>query len=268
MTTQTADPLAPLTGAGITTEDITASADAHRQAEEDAAGRAERDRAEAEELLARARAEADRIIGEAEAAASPLSAAAAIAGKEAAELAERVQGLGRAAAATVNAVAAEARVTALEDEREDLSGKHAALAGRLAELAAEARELAPQLAAALEAGALDEMSSLRNRMDSIRDVEGALRAQQAPILGRLAAIGDGELSPIWPQKELYQARQDASHAQRSARDALNMAFPDRAEAVADRLVAERREAERYRFEFRDAEAARQRAMEPRTFVRL
>jgi hypothetical protein len=239
MTTQTTPAPAPLSGNDITAGDVTASAAAHRQAAGDAAGRAARDRAEAEQLLAAARAEAARIIGEAEAAARPLTDAAAIADRDSAELTVRAQWLGSAAAEAVKAEEADARAKALEDERADLSGRQAELGRRLATLAAERRDLEPQLGAARDSGDLDAMTSIRNRLDSIRDLEATLQAQRAPLIGRVAEIGDGtETLATHPLLQalppLARARQDARQARYTLRRILNDAFPDRPEAVADK----------------------------------
>lgn len=231
MTTQAADPLAPLTGE-VTAGDITAAAEAHLRAAEGRQQDAERDQAEGDELLAAARAEAERIIGEAEAAARPLAEAAALAGREAAGLAERARQLGYAAALAVKAEAQQAAVRALEDERDELTAKAADLGRRLAELDAERRAAETELAAAREDADLERMTSLRNRTGSIGDLADTLRAQRAPLLARLDAIGDGEMSPVWPQKPLAEARRVADS--RSVRDALNWIFPDRPEAVHDR----------------------------------
>ncbi|HZR53631.1 MAG TPA: hypothetical protein VFB06_29505 [Streptosporangiaceae bacterium] len=231
VTTTEADPVAPLTGA-VTADDITAAAEAHRRAAEGRQEDAERDQIEAEELLAAARAHAERIVGEAEAAARPLAEAAALARREAAALAERARQLGSAAALAVKAEAQQAAVRALEDERDELAAKAAGLASRLAELDTERRAAETELTAAREEADLERMTSLRNRIGSIGDLAGTLRAQRAPLLARLDAIGDGEMSPIWPQKLLAEARRVADS--RSVRDALNQAFPDRPEAVRDR----------------------------------
>ena len=122
------------------------------------------------------------------------------------------------------------------------------------------RELEPQLAAALDVGALDLIASLRSRLDSIGAFVAALRAQLAPVGARLAALGDGIMSPIWPQKLLTEARRVADMDRRRVTEALNFALPERPEAIAakerdyeqlmDRMTSDRLATER-------AERARQ-----------
>lgn len=238
MTTDTTSQLKPLTDAA-TAEEITAAIGAHRQAEEAARESAARDREEAEGLLAAAQAEAARIIGEAEAAARPLSEAAKLAEREAGALAERATRLGSALAAATRAEAGQAAADALEEERAELAAKIADLGNRLAALDGERREAETALAAARDDADLEAMTSPRNRLDSIRDLAGALSRQQAPLAARLAEIGDGHetfathplLRALPP---LAQARQDAAGGRRTVRDALNWAWPDRPEAVRDR----------------------------------
>jgi hypothetical protein len=86
------------------------------------------------------------------------------------------------------------------------------------------------------------------------------------MLARLEAIGDGEMSPIWPQKELAEARRVAHGIRSQAASALNYALPTRPEAVAarerqheqllDRAEADQRAAERHAAQY----------TQPRTFV--
>jgi hypothetical protein len=267
------DPVITVLTGEPTAEDVAVAAGRHRRAAALATERAERDRAEAEQLLEDAQREAARIIAAAEAEARPLITSAGDAEKEASALAERAQRLVNAATAAVNAEAAAARVQALEDERADLAVKQADLGGRLAELAEQKRELEPQLAAATDSADLDLMTGLRNRLDSIGVLEGALRAQQAPLAARLAEIGAGDetfathpLLKVLPL--LAKARQAAASDQSSVRTALNLAFPERPEAAADAAREEFRltiEAQRGRIA---EEAAAQRKPQPRAVVHL
>jgi len=88
----------------------------------------------------------------------------------------------------------------------------------------------------------------------------ALRAQLAPVGARLDALGDGIMSPIWPQKLLTEARRVADMDRRRVTEALNFALPERPEAIAakerdyeqlmDRMTSDRLATER-------AERARQ-----------
>jgi hypothetical protein len=255
-------------------EDIAAAAGCHRRAAALATESAERDRAEAEQLLEDAQREAARIIDGAKAEALPLVTSAGDAEMEAAELAERAERLVNAATAAVNAEAAAARVQALEDERAELAAQAAELDGRLAELAGRKRDLEPQLAAATDCADLDLMTGLRNKLDSIGVLEETLRTRRAPLLARVAEIGAGDetfathpLLKVLPL--LAKARQAAASGQSSVRTALNLAFPERPEAVADAAREEFRltiEAQRGRIA--EEAAAQRKPPPPRAVVHL
>jgi hypothetical protein len=224
-----------------TPEEIAAAAGRFRRASELARDRAERDRAAAESILETARAEADQIIADAKAKAGPLTETATGAEQAATAIDKRARMLSMAADRAAKADASAARVEALEDERETLTELDTELGSRRRALGTELRDLEAQLAVARDAADLDAMTGLRNRIDSIRDVEAALDAQQRRTAGRLQAIGDGEQSPIWPQKELREARRIADIDQHAVRGALNGAFPERPEAVADAKIAHERQ---------------------------
>jgi hypothetical protein len=240
----------PLTDAA-TADDITAAADRDRKAAAAARERAGQDSAEAEQLLEEARREAAAIIAAAEELAHPLTTSAAAGMKQAELLAGRAQQLGKAAALASKAEASEARAQALRDERDELAAAQSEIGRRIAPLAAERRDLEARLAAATESADLDLMTSLRGRLDSVHALTDALRAQQAPLLARLAGIGVGDETfsthPLLQQlPPLAEARRLAGMDRRAVREALNNAFPDRPEAVADagrlheHLVAEAR----------------------------
>lgn len=262
----TTDTTTPLTDAA-TVADITAAAEHRRRAAAAAAERGDRDRAEAETLMARAREEAARIIGEAEASARPLTNAADVAEREAAALAGRAQRLDRAAGFAAQAEASAARVSALEAERDDLAAKQADLGRRLAELAAERRGKETDLAAARDNGDLDLITTLRTRLDAIADLEGTLQARQARLAVRLGAIGDGEVGPVWPQKELAEAPRVAGIDQRRVRASLNEAQPERQEAVADAASQHQQLLDHLAAERGAAERARQAPPRRQTFLR-
>lgn len=249
-----------------TAADITAAAERDRQAAAAAAGRGDLARSEAEALMARAREDAARIIAEAEAAARPLTKAADAADNEAAALAGRAHRLDRAAGFAAQAGASAARVKTLEAERDDLAAKHADLGGRLAELAAERRGKEAALATARDDADLDLITALRTRLDAIADLEGTLRARQAQLTARLDAIGDGEMSPIWPQRELAEARRVAGMDRRQVRAMLNDAWPERPEAVADAARQHEQLLEYAASEQRAAERARQAPRRRQTFL--
>lgn len=273
MTTKTPDALAPLTGNEITAEDAAESAEAHRQAAGEAAGLADDGTAEAERIMTEARERAAVIMAAAEDAARVLAKSADQARRQAGALEERTRFLGAATAGLTAEAGAEARADALEAEREQLAADVTELDGKLGGLAAERGQLDAQMTEARESGDLDALAALRSRDSAAAEVAASLTAQRGAGLARFAEIGDGTetfgthplLTKLPP---LSKAREDAEHARRSVRDALNMAFPERPEAVVDRAKAERAERERYRARSWEAEQARQRAMEPRTFVRL
>jgi hypothetical protein len=81
------------------------------------------------------------------------------------------------------------------------------------------------------------MTSARGRIASVADGMDALAAQRAPLLARIEAIGTGETRPGEPEGELAAALRAAESARRSARQALNMTFPDRPEAADDARAA-------------------------------
>jgi hypothetical protein len=221
---------------------------------------AAKNRGRAQELMGTAQAKADAIIREAETEARKLGDEADRSERTAHDLDEYAQRLDRAAAMAVKAEASEALVQALEDERDALARKQTEIGGRQAEEFARVRELEPQLAAALDVGDLDLIASLRSRLDSIGAFVAALRAQLAPVGARLDALGDGIMSPIWPQKLLTEARRVADMDRRRVTEALNFALPERPEAIAakerdyeqlmDRMTSDRLATER-------AERARQ-----------
>jgi hypothetical protein len=219
-----------------------------------AASRAERDQAEYDARMDAVREKAARMIADEEAQARPLAETAAKASVAAGELGETRKLLHTAGGFAAKAEAVEAAVRALEAERDDLAGREADIGRQLAGLAAEKSDLEPKLANALDSDDRGLITQLRNDLDSISAQEDKRRAQQAPLLARLADIGDGEMSPIWPQKELAEARRVAHGHRRQAASALDYALPGRPEAVAareraheqllDRMESEQRAADR------------------------
>lgn len=252
-------------------KDIAAAAGRHRRSAALTAERAGRDRAEAEQLLENARTEAARIIAAAEAEARPLITSAGDAEKEAAALAERAGRLVNAATAAVNAEAARDHLQALLDERDELAGKHAEIASRLTGLATDRQKAETDLAGAREDADLEQMTTLRNRIDSIGSLAEDLRGKQSTMAARLAELGTGaetaDNHPI-PLPLIAQARQAAGQGRRSVREGLNYAWPDRPEAITDARLAHQRELEEYADRADAERAARQRATQPRTFVNL
>ena len=255
----------------ITDEEATAetigAAAAKMAAEAQAAAEsAAEDRAAAEAILDDARERIAEITREAGARMAPLTASADAAERKSGQLAGTVQTLRRAADYAVKAEASAAAARALEEERAGLAATLAGLGGRLAELAAERGQAAAQLEAATQSADLDDMTERRNRIGSIDDLAAALTAQQAPLQARLEAIGDGSFSPLWPQKELYEAQKVAGWHRRTVREVLNDAFPDRPEAVAAAKGAAQQRRDLALSEAIAAERAEKARRAPRTFV--
>lgn len=215
-------------------DEIAVLGEAQHQAAAELGRQAERDEAAAAEILAAARAEAARIMAAGEAQAAPCTAAATAAREQAATRSECGQRLARTAGIAAEAEAADARVAALEAERDTLAEERAQIAASLAEQANRRRDLDLQLTAALAGTDDDLLVMLKGRLDGIGAREEHLRGRLAPVVARLDEIGDGQMSPIWPQKELAEARRVADPGRRSVRAALNHAQPGRPEAVADR----------------------------------
>lgn len=238
-------------------EEIAAARDQHHQRGTDLEELADREQAMAGEIRAALQEEIARITAEAQAEAAPHDALAAAASKVAGAEVECALRLGNAARIASDYEAKKAIVQALEDERDELEQRRVALSGRLAEHAAQQLELEPQLAAAIEDADLALVTKLRGDLDGIRAMEEAVRGQLAPVTARLAEIGDGEMSPLWPQKELAEARRRRGAPGGELPRALNFALPDRPEAAVDRAreherliaqVGQEREAERRRQE--------------------
>lgn len=256
-----------------TAAEIAAAVDRFRRGAELAQERAASDQATAETLLEDARREAARIIADAEAQARPFIESGADATKEAADLTERGEYLARAAVLAAKAEDAEGRVQDLEDERADLTARHADLGQRMAVRASERQEAEAALATAEENEDIDGASATRGRIASIDGIIETLRGKQTLLQERLDAIGDGTetfsnrpLLKVMPL--LARTREEARNTRRDTRESLNMAYPSRPQAVEDRLELERAQTERYNREWREAEAAREQAAQPRTFIRL
>lgn len=231
-----------------------------------AASRAERDQAEYDTRMEAAREEAARLIAEREREYRARAESAAEARQLAESLAETPKLLRAAADYAAKAEAAEAAVQALEAERDGLVATEAEISGELADLAAEKRDLEPQAAAALGGTDRALITRLRNELDSIGAQEDTRRTQLAPVLARLEEIGDGEMSPIWPQKALAEARRVAHGARSTAASALNHALPDRPEAVAAARRAHEQLLDRAAADQRAAARQAAQYAQPRTFV--
>jgi hypothetical protein len=233
-----------------------------------AAERAERDQAEYDARMDAVREKAARMIADEEAQARPLADTAAKASRAAGQFGETQKLLRTAADRATKAEAAEAAVRVLEAERDELIRRLDDLGQRRSERAAESRDLEAQLAAATEAAEADTVTNVRNKLESTRAIDAGLAGRQSAAQARLEEIGDGEMSPIWPQKALAEARRVAHGARSQAADTLNHALPGRAEAVAARERAHDRLIDRMLSErIADERQAAQRA-QPRQIVHL
>lgn len=214
------------------------------------------------------REKAARMIADEEAQARPLAETAARASAATAHLAETLRLLRTAAGFATKAEEAEATVRTLEAERDDLTGRLEDLGRRRGERAAELRDLEARLAAATEGEDAATMTEVRNKLESARAIDAGLGARQSEAQARLEEIGDGEMSPIWPQKELAEARRVAHGARSQAASALNAAMPDRPEAVAARDRAHEQLLDRMESEQRTAERQAAQRAQPRQSVHL
>lgn len=201
----------------------------------EAAGRrtgAHQARAEAGTLVEAARAQAARLVADAEAQARQLDAEACAADRQAAALEETA---GRWAAVDElggRAREADERALLLAAEAEDVTAQDEALARRVAELGEEREETTRRLAAAREAGDVDQVGSLRARLAAVDEVAGVLAGQRGPLQARLQAIGTAD-----GIGELAGELKTAARLRGEQRRLLNELQPDRIEALADELEA-------------------------------
>lgn len=192
---------------------------------------AEQARGEREAAVALAQQEAARLVAEAQQKAAKLWNRASDADREAEKLEERASYVRRVEQLHAEIPAAERAVVDLAQEADGLREQVEALDGRLAELGAERRDTDGQLAAAAEAGDVDEVVTARTRLAAVDDVTAALQRQRAALTGRLQAIGkpDGD-------GELNKAAARWQRLQHEHRKFLNKLDPSRPEAQADRLM--------------------------------
>ena len=203
----------------------------HADAAEAAAADAE---ARAQQIDAEARAEIERITRETQAETNRLRWTVARSARDDAGK-HRDRGAYLADAAGRKAQAAEAvqRGLDLAQEREGLAERAEELEGRLGELDASQRGLEQRLAGAREAGDAAAITSLRGEIAGHAEAREVLAGQLAGTRARMDAIGTdagtGELFDA-----LNAARRDTAEARRL----VNLAYPERPEAVADRSQAE------------------------------
>ena len=226
------EPCGPLTD-GATAEEIAAKAEAEAAAAaeileqvRELRDKDEADHAETERQIEGIRAARARRAATFEAAVRPRE-------RSAEDHGQRSERLRIAARIATDDEAKDALVQVLEDKRAELAGKQTEISERLAELSARRRDAEPQLAAALDSDDDDLIAELRTKLDTIGVREERLRAQLAPVVAGLDEIGDGEMSHIWPQKPLAEARRLADPGRRNLRRAINFAQPERPEAIAD-----------------------------------
>lgn len=121
----------------------------------------------------------------------------------------------------------------LAAERETLAGRVATWNARIAELAADRQHLEGQLGAARDAGDAAAITSLRGRLGGVEEASVSLSAQRDAARSRMDAIGTDD-----GQGELFRALSAVRRDMAEYRKMINLAFPERQEAQADRLAAD------------------------------
>jgi chromosome segregation ATPase len=194
---------------------------------------AAQDRTGAQERVTTAREQAAALIKAEETAAHSAAQEAAAAERRAGKLDETVGFVAEAVARQAAAEEAADLASTLVAEQEDLGARIEGLDVRLTRLGEEQQEVTSQLEASRQAGDVDAITSLRARLAAIGDAHTALSGQRETAQQRLDAIDDGQ-----DRGELHDALRAGKRHTATARNLLNLAYPDRAEAVADRAATE------------------------------
>jgi colicin import membrane protein len=215
------------------TEDLAAEAERLRTEAQQIRERAAQERAEAQERVTKAREQAAELIKAEETAAHSMTQDAAAEERRAGKIEETAGFIAEAVARKAASEEAADRADALVDEQEDIAARIDGLDARLVRLGEEQQEVAAQLEASRQAADVDAITSLRTRIAAIDDAQTALTGQRETAQQRLDAIGTGQ-----ERGELYDALQAGRRHATTARNMLNLAYPDRFEAVADRAAAE------------------------------
>jgi len=187
-------------------------------------------RAEADAMLSTARAQAAKLVADAEARARELTSTASATEGEATKAHTRASGFAHAHLLRGTITEADRQAAELTAETETLTAKADGITGRLDELGVQREDTGVQLAAAREAGDIDQVAELRRRLDATDEVVTVLTGQrEVPLARRVAitAVGSGELA---------QVRQRAKVAQAELREVLNILDPERPEAQQDRFL--------------------------------
>lgn len=220
----------PETDSGTVPGDLTAAAGRLRQKAAGLRESAARHREEARAGLAEAEREAAGIIARAKDAAVALRDGASAAERQAGTLEEKARYVAEADRQWVLSEEALERARALQAEREDLAARAKEVDVTLARLGEERQHLAGQHAAAVKAAEVAAVATLRSHLGASDEAVAAHAGQRQSLLARSAAIGDGQ-----ERGELHAALSDAQRHAAATRKALNEAYPDRPEAVHDRL---------------------------------
>lgn len=222
-------------------DDLTAAAEQFRQAAHERRERASRARGESAARVSAVEQENARRLAEVKAADLATAADATADERTAAQLEERARYLTHAVAEHTQASEQLQLATDLEAERDRLTEQDAELTAKLAELTAARDRMAGQLAAARQDADLNAaraaVKELRAQIATDEDIAAGLTSDQVAVRTRLAAIGDG--STNFPGALLKALNAAKAHTAR-ARAAINAAYPDSPQAVADRAVAELR----------------------------
>src|SRR5487761_1482581 len=218
-------------------DDLTAAAEQFRQAAHERRERASRARGESAARVSAVEQENARRLAEVKAADLATAADATADERTAAQLEERARYLTHAVAEHTQASEQLQLATDLEAERDRLTEQDA----KLAVLTAARDRMAGQLAAARQDADLNAaraaVKELRAQIATDVDIAAGLTSDQVAVRTRLAAIGDG--STNFPGALLKALNAAKAHTAR-ARAAINAAYPDSPQAVADRAVAELR----------------------------
>jgi hypothetical protein len=181
--------------------------------------------------------------------------------RKADELEQRARSEAVAGQLEARAAEADRKAEALSAGRDLLIALIAELGGRRDRLRAEKEQFGVQLAGARTAADIDGVTSARARIESLDEVLADVARQLAGPQARAAAIGDGEDG----SGELAAALSEARRHRSGARQAINAAWPDSAQAIEDRETEARRS---FLNSIGRESGARQETPQPRSWVNL
>jgi hypothetical protein len=187
-------------------------------------------RAEADVLVDTARAQAAKLVADAEARVRELTSTTHATEIEASNAHTRASGFARAHTLRGTIAEADRQADALVDEAEALTARAEQITVRLDGLGEQREDTGVQLAAAREAGNVDQVAELRRRLEAVDEVVTVLTAQrEVPLARRRAITADAS-------GELAQVRRRAAQAETELRQTLNTLDPTRPEARQDWMM--------------------------------